>query len=81
MQLSLIDIKRLATEIAKDEDPSVQVVAALNAEGAAQFAELVLTRGNHERRQQLVIGVTRELSESEARSVLRARFRELHQRI
>ncbi len=77
MQLSLGDIRRLAANVAGDEDPRLRVVAAMNAEGATDYAEVVLTReGEGLAQRRLVIGVTREASEAEVRSVLRNRLRD-----
>ena len=77
MQLSLGDIRRLAANVAGDEDPRLRVVAAMNAEGATDYAEVVLTReGEGLGQRRLVIGVTREASEAEVRSVLRDRLRD-----
>jgi len=76
MSLSLLDIKRLAVGIAGEENPALHVVAALNGEGTATYAEVVLTRDDVASSQQLVIGVTRQASESEVSGLLRDRLRE-----
>ncbi|HEY2906850.1 MAG TPA: hypothetical protein VGJ29_13195 [Vicinamibacterales bacterium] len=77
MPLSLGDITRLAATIVVDEDPRIHVIAAMSAEGATDYAEVVLTReaeGGAPRR--LVIGVTRDASEAYVLSVLRDRLRD-----
>lgn len=75
--LSLPDIKRIATGIARDEDPALEVVAAMRAEGASNYAEVVLTRDDGARGpRQWVIGVARTASESDVRGALRDQFRD-----
>jgi hypothetical protein len=77
MPLSLAEIRRLAVNVAGDEDSRLRVVGAINAEGATDYAEVVLTRdadGAGQRR--VVIGVARDASEAEVCSVLRNRLRD-----
>jgi len=43
MSLSLPEIRRLAAEVAREVDPSFEVVATTNTEGAVDYTELILT--------------------------------------
>jgi hypothetical protein len=77
MTLSLIDIQRVAVEIAREEDPTLEVLAARNGEGAADYTEVLVTlHGRTSDPSQIVIGIARNAEESEIRSLLRNRLRE-----
>jgi len=72
---SLDEIRRLTASIAKDEDPSLQVVAATTAEGADNSSEVVLERQDTPSSERVVVRVDRYGSESELRPVVRERLR------
>jgi hypothetical protein len=80
MPLSLNDLQRIATDVAREEDPSLEVVAAANAEGAADYSEVILTVHRPDANPSpVIIGVTRSATEPEVRRLLRGRLREVRQ--
>lgn len=74
--LRLPDVRRVASDIARQEDPALQVFAATNGEGA-DYTEVILrlhkssTHPTH-----LVIGVRRNAGEPQVRRLLRDRLRD-----
>jgi hypothetical protein len=76
MRLKLPDVRRVAADIARQEDPALQVFAATNGEGA-DYTEVVLrlhkpsTHPTH-----IVIGLRRDADESQVRRLLRDRLRD-----
>ncbi len=77
MALTLADVERMAREIAREADPGLDVVAARNAEGAADYTEVILAlRRKPGAPTQLVIGVTRNASAPDIRRQLRQKLRE-----
>ena len=77
MPLRLPDVRRVAADVAQQEDPALQVFAATNGEGATDYTEVIL------RFQQpssdpthVVIGVRRNAGEWQVRRLLRDRLRE-----
>jgi hypothetical protein len=74
-RLSLDEVRRLTAAIAREEDPSLEVVAATNAEGAEHSSEVVLERGGGATSQRVVVRVDRYGSESELRPIVRERLR------
>ena len=77
MRLGLLQIRRLAAEVARQEDPALEVLATTKTEGAADYTEVILA-GRHSQPEpaRIVISVRRESSEAEARDVLRTRLRD-----
>ena len=77
MPLTLTDVERMAREIARDEDPALEVVAARNGEGAADYTEVILTLNrSDDEPARLVIGVTRNATEDDIRRLLRSSLRD-----
>ena len=77
MSLSLPEIRRLAAEVAREVDPSFEVVATTNTEGAVDYTELILTVHNRaDEAGRIVVGIRRGASEVEIRNLLRDRLRE-----
>jgi hypothetical protein len=77
MPLTLTDVERMAREIARDEDPALEVVAARNGEGAADYTEVILTLNrSDDEPARLVIGVTRNATEDDIRRLLRNSLRD-----
>src|SRR5262245_51523923 len=80
MSLTLDDVRRIAGEVAHDENPNVQVVAAIPAGGdSARYAEVLLTlHGCHREPPpcRIVVGVNRDPSEAEFRGSVRDSVRE-----
>jgi hypothetical protein len=77
MPLRLPDVRRVAADVAREEDPALQVFAATNGEGATDYTEVILrlhkssTRPTH-----VVIGIRRNADESQVRRLLRDRLRD-----
>jgi hypothetical protein len=77
MPLRLPDVRRVAADVAREEDPALQVFAATNGEGATDYTEVILrlhkpsTHPTH-----LVIGIRRNAGESQVRRLLRDRLRD-----
>jgi hypothetical protein len=77
MAINLTDLRRIAVEIAREEDPELEVLAATNGEGAADYAEIILALDTPEKeRRRMVVGVSRPTSESQMRNLVRERIRE-----
>jgi hypothetical protein len=74
-RMSLEEIRRLTTAVAREEDPSLEVVAAMPAEGAESSSEVVLARPGRAPSERLVLRVDRHGSESELRPKVRERLR------
>jgi hypothetical protein len=76
MSLSLPQLRRLASEVARDVDPSLEVFATTNTEGAVDYTELILTVHNRaDEPGRIVVGIRRGTSEAEIRSLLREHLR------
>ena len=76
MPMNLIDLRRVAAEIAHEEHPALEVLAATNGEGAANYAEIILALHTDEpQARRMVVGISRPISESEMRDVMRERLR------
>ena len=77
MSLLLKDLRRVAADVARDEDPGLRVLSAMNAEGASDYSEVTLMldrpQSNSSR---VIVGVRRNESESEIRRVVRAQLRD-----
>lgn len=77
MALTLSDVRRIAGQVAKQQTPPLEVVGAVSGEGAAIYAEVIMTvSGCHVEPCQLVIGVSRVASETECREAVQARLQE-----
>lgn len=77
MTLTLTDLRRIAAEIAHEEQPGLEVLAATNGEGAANYAEIILAfHADDPDPRRIVVGVSRPISESEMRHVMRERLRD-----
>ena len=76
MPLSLPQLRALASEVARDVDPSLEVFATTNTEGAVDYTELILTVHNRSGEpDRIVVGVRRGASETEIRNLLRDHLR------
>ena len=80
MALSLVDVRRIVAEIARDINPAVEVVAA-RAEGDSTYTEVILTlHGCSTEPCQILMGVSRDATESEFRGAVLKRLHEhLHE--
>jgi hypothetical protein len=77
MSLTLSDVRRIAADEARREDPALEVIGAHSREGGSISAEVVLTiRGCRVEPCQMIIGVPRNASEGECRGAVRARLKE-----
>lgn len=77
MSLRLNDLRRVAGDVAREEDPGLRVLAARNAEGATDYSELtiMLDRPTSDP-SRIILGVRRHASESQIRRVLREQLRD-----
>ena len=77
MPLRLPDVRRVAADVARQEDPALQVFAATNGEGATDYTEVILrlhkpsSDPTH-----VVIGIRRNAGEWQVRRLLRDRLRD-----
>jgi hypothetical protein len=77
MTLSLPQLRRLASEVAREVDPSLEVFATTNPEGAVDYTELILTVHNRaDGPARIVVGIRRGASEADIRNLLRNHLRE-----
>jgi hypothetical protein len=77
MSLGLKDLRRVASDVAREEDPALRVLAATNGEGATDYSEVtvMLDRpGSNPSR--VIVGVRRHASESQIRQVVREQLRD-----
>ncbi len=76
MSLSLLDVRRFATEVALEEAPGLEVLAAMSAEGAAEYAEIMLTaRERRSKTRRVVLGISRSGTAAHVREDFRGRLR------
>lgn len=76
MALKLADVRRIASEVAQNQFPSLEIVAAV-AEGESGYTEVLMTvRGCRQEPCQIMIGLSRDASESEFRAAIGERLRE-----
>jgi hypothetical protein len=77
MPLSLPHIRRLAAEVARQENPAVEVFATTNPAGAVDHTEVIMTvPGRLSDPTQLVVGIRRSSSEADVCERLRDRLRD-----
>ena len=43
MTIALADVKRIATDVARGQDPALEVVSASTAEGGSAYTEVTVT--------------------------------------
>jgi hypothetical protein len=73
VSLSLADVRRIAADVAKQQNPSLEVMAAIPGEGEPSYAEVILVaRGSRAGRSPVMIGLNRNASEGECRGALKA---------
>ena len=76
MSLSLTDVRRIVSEVAREQTPNLEVVAA-RADGDSSYTEVILkVRGCAAEPCQIVMGVSRGASESEFRETVREQLEE-----
>lgn len=77
MALTLTDVRLIASEVARREEPSLDVVGVTPREGSSTSAEVIFADRACDREPcRVVIGVSRRLSADECRGAVRARLRE-----
>jgi len=78
MALSLTAVRQIAVDVARQEDPSLEVVAATAGEGdSSSYAEVVLMlRGCRTEPCRMLIGVDRNAPEGECRALVRERLQQ-----
>ena len=74
MSLSLIEVRRLAVNVAEEEDTGYEVLGT--ARGGTGYAEVVVAEPGKGDRGRFVIGLNREADERTARDVVRTGLRE-----
>ena len=81
MALNLADVKRIASDVARTEDPTLEVVSASTAEGGSAYTEVTVTINGCRREPcRIVIGANRSGDESALRREFTARLRDhLHE--
>jgi hypothetical protein len=76
MSLKLSDVRRIAGEVAREQFPDLEIVAAV-AEGDSGYTEVLMTvRGCRQEPCQIMIGLNRDASESDFRAAVRERVQE-----
>ena len=76
MSFDLPHVRRVAADVARQEDPHVTVLAVTAAEGGRGHAEIVLAREHAGKASRFVVRVNREGDEAKTRSDLRKGMRE-----
>jgi hypothetical protein len=71
--LSLTDVRRIATEVARQQHPALEVVGAI---AASSYAEVVLSVRDDPAECRMIVGVSRDASEPECRDVMTARLQQ-----
>ena len=76
MTLTLKDVRRVASEVARQENPSLEVISATSSGGESGYAEVMLTfQGCRAEPCRVMIGVSRNASEAELRRAVAERLR------
>jgi len=79
VSFTLSDVQRIAADVARQQDGRLEVVGAVPAQGEAGYTEVILTlRGCQadEEPCRMMIGVTRDASESQIRRAVTKSLRE-----
>jgi hypothetical protein len=72
MTLTLTDVRRIASDVAQQENPALDVVGVTPRQGSTTSAEVIFA----DECSPMVIGISRHISEIECRAVVRTRLRE-----
>ena len=76
MTLTLTAVRRIASDVAQQEQPAVDVVGVTPREGSSTSAEVVFAiRECHNEPCRVVVGVSRQVSEAECRGAVRTQLR------
>ncbi len=77
MSLTLTEVRRIAADVAREQDPPLEVMGATPSEGESTYAEVVLTvRGCRVEPCRVVIGITRDTSEADCRRNVEERLQQ-----
>ena len=77
MRLTLSEVRRIATDVARQQDPFLEVIAATPSEGKSAYTEVLFAmRGSRSEPYRLIIGVTRDTSEFECRLAVQQRLQQ-----
>jgi hypothetical protein len=77
MSLTLPDVRRIAADVARQQDSSLEVVAATPSEGESAYTEVLLTvHGCRSEPCRLIIGFSRDASEPECRRAIEAQLQQ-----
>lgn len=77
MMLDLANVKEIATEVARTEDPRLEVVAASTTEGGSSYAEVTVSiNGCREEPCRIIVGVNRSGDDRTVRDAFASRLRE-----
>jgi hypothetical protein len=81
MSVTLTVVQRIAADVAREQDRRLEVVGAVPAQGEIGYAEVILTiRGCQVEPCTVMIGVSRNATESEIRDTVTDRLRQhLHE--
>jgi len=78
MALTLADVRRIASDIAQQQLPSLDVIGVTTREGSSTSAEVILAiRDCYFEPYRVVISVRRQTSEAECRAAVRTQLAEL----
>jgi hypothetical protein len=77
MALTLIDVRRIASDVAQQQQLAVDVVGVTSREGSSGSAEVIFAiRDCDTEPSRVVIGVSRQVSEGECHGAVGAQLRE-----
>ena len=76
MAFTLTEVRRIASDVARQQNPALEVISATSADGDSGYTEVMLTvRGCRAEPCLLMIGVSRNASEAELRQAVIDRLR------
>lgn len=76
MALTLKEVRRIASEVARQENPALEVISTTSSGDLSAYTEVMLTiRGCRAEPCRLMIGVSRNTTEAELRQALADRLR------
>jgi hypothetical protein len=77
MLMTLVDVRRIASEVISKGYPTLELLGVTTAEGGSRYSEIILSiRGCHSEPCQLIVGVNRDAPEAAFRRHMDERFRE-----
>jgi hypothetical protein len=79
--VNLLEVKRIAEEVARAEDPALEVLGAMMASRGSAYTELTIASHDSREPRHFVIGADRSGGELALRQAIASRLREhLHRR-